>query len=127
MSTIMLSKQPVEAAAWIASGDWAWSRCRVMGTEAVLAAEAAALASAAEEYCWAQGKRRIMAGERLASAARTVARMPSMLYCGCEQAVGERCGERTYAADACYAVFSLRGFLEHDVGFVGAEVELGFL
>ena len=32
-----------------------------------------------------------------------------------------------YAADASYAVFSFRGFLKHDVGFVGAEVEFGLL
>lgn len=76
----MLSKQPVSAANLTASGVWAWSKCRVTGTEAALQAECAAAARRVWLYSCAQGKRRMMAGDRFASAARTVAMMPSRLY-----------------------------------------------
>ena len=33
--------------------------------------------------------------------------------------------ERAHAADTCYAVLPLRGFLEHDVCFILAKVQLG--
>ena len=54
-----------------------------MGTEDARAALAAAEARAGPEYVFDQLKSRIISCECLASAARMVARMPSMLYCGC--------------------------------------------
>jgi len=79
MSTIILSKYPVSAAVWMASSHWAWSRWTFIGTEAARADVAAAVARTEEEYCCAQGKRRIIAGDFFASPARTLAKVPLIL------------------------------------------------
>lgn len=76
----MPSNPPKSAALLTISGLWQWSMCTATGTLALRAASAAACSSRPSAYSMAQGKSCRMTGEFLASAARTLAMMPSRLY-----------------------------------------------
>lgn len=77
----MMESKGSEAAYLTISTSWQWSRWRDMGTLAVRQTSAARLTRVAWNCCIAQGNRRIMAGEFLASAARAVATICSSEYC----------------------------------------------
>ena len=77
---MMESKGRLSAAWRTISWDWQWSRWMEMGTVAALAAREAVWMSRPLEKVMAQGKNCRIRGERVVSAARTRARICSMLY-----------------------------------------------